>query len=81
MNTGKLFLGALAGVAVGAVLGILFAPDKGSETREKISKKSEDFTESVKGKFDEILDSISKKFEKVKEEVTAEAEKEKTVSA
>ena len=36
MKAGKVFLGVLAGVAAGAVLGILFAPDKGSKTRKKI---------------------------------------------
>ena len=38
MSTGKIVVGVLAGVAVGALLGVLFAPDKGSETRKKISK-------------------------------------------
>ena len=36
MSTGKLVVGVLAGVAVGALVGMLFAPDKGSETRKKI---------------------------------------------
>lgn len=35
MDTGKVLLGILAGLATGAVLGILFAPDKGSDTRKK----------------------------------------------
>jgi gas vesicle protein len=31
--------GLLAGAAVGIIVGILFAPDKGSETRRKIREK------------------------------------------
>lgn len=77
MNAGKVFLGVLAGMAAGAVLGILFAPDKGSETRKKISKKSEDFKASVKDKFDDFMESINDKFEQVKEEVSDFAEKAK----
>ncbi|MCL4481924.1 MAG: YtxH domain-containing protein, partial [Bacteroidetes bacterium] len=41
MNTGKVLLGVLAGVAAGALIGILFAPAKGSRTRRRILKKGE----------------------------------------
>ena len=37
MSTGKVITGIVAGMAAGAVLGILLAPDKGSETRKKIA--------------------------------------------
>jgi gas vesicle protein len=69
MNSGKILLGVLAGVAVGAGLGILFAPDKGSSTRKKISKKGQDYAEGLEEKFNEFVDSITKKFETVKEKV------------
>jgi gas vesicle protein len=69
MSSGKVLLGLLAGVAAGALLGVLFAPEKGSVTRKKIAKKSEDYAGELKDKFDEFLESINKKFESMKEEV------------
>ena len=68
MKSGKLVLGILAGVAVGAIAGILFAPDKGSKTRKKIVSKGKDYVSGVQEKFDELVDTISKKYEGKKEE-------------
>ena len=68
MGSGKVVLGVLAGVAVGATLGILFAPDKGSATRKKISEKSDDYTEELEAKFSEFIGVVSRKFEELKEE-------------
>ena len=77
MNTGKLFLGALAGIAVGAVLGILFAPDKGSTTRRRFSKKSYDYSEELEEKFNDLIESITEQFQTVVEEVNQMADKGK----
>jgi len=68
MSTGKLALGLLAGLAAGAALGILFAPNKGSKTRKKIAKKGEDLTTSLKQEFDEMANSLSDKYEQVIED-------------
>ncbi len=68
MSSGKVLLGVLAGVAVGAALGVLFAPDKGWNTRKRISKKAEDITDDLREKFDEFLDSISVKVDEAKED-------------
>lgn len=62
MKTGNVLLGILAGAATGAILGILFAPDKGSETRKKIAKKSKSYTKDMKNKYNEIVDDITGKF-------------------
>ena len=70
MSTGKVLLGVLAGVAAGAVLGILFAPEKGSETRRKISKKGKDYADDLRNRFDEFLSTASETFERGKEEAS-----------
>lgn len=70
MSLGKVLLGVLAGIAVGAMLGILFAPEKGSVTRKKVSKKGEDYADALKEKFNEFLESVSEGFENVKKEVS-----------
>lgn len=69
MSTGKILLGALAGLAAGALLGVLFAPEKGSVTRTKIGKKGEDYADAVKDKFNDFIDNVNEKFETVKDEV------------
>ncbi len=74
MNSGKVILGALAGLTAGALIGILFAPDKGSESRNKIVKKGEDYLDSVKHKFNSLLDSISGKYNGGKVDVTDSGE-------
>jgi gas vesicle protein len=68
MNTGKVILGVVAGVALGAALGILFAPDKGTSTRKKISKKRNDLTEDLERKFNKFVDGFKKKFDDLQEE-------------
>ena len=75
MSSGKIFLGLLAGVAAGALLGVLFAPHKGSVTRKRIVKKGDDYVDELKDKFDEFIESISEKYEQVKDEVSDFAEK------
>ena len=50
-NTGKIITALLAGAAAGAVLGILFAPEKGSETRKKVSDEGKRLAQSLKEKF------------------------------
>lgn len=70
MKSGKVFLGILAGAGAGALLGTLFAPRTGKDTRKKIANTSKEYADTVMRKYDETLDSIAKKFKKVKKEAS-----------
>lgn len=77
MSAEKVIIGVLAGIATGALLGVLFAPDKGSETRRKIAKKSSDTVNDLKDKFGNLIDDIADKFEHEKEEIAEALTKDK----
>lgn len=68
MSKGNTLVGLLAGLATGAALGILFAPEKGSDTRKKIANKSKDSLEDLKNKYNDAIDKLSSKLDKAKNE-------------
>ncbi|RYY45680.1 MAG: YtxH domain-containing protein [Chitinophagaceae bacterium] len=66
MKNGKFLAGVIAGLGAGALLGVLFAPEKGSKTRKKLLKKSCD-AEPAKANIHDII-------RKNKERLQAQAE-------
>lgn len=55
----KIVTALLAGLAAGAVVGLLFAPDKGSETRDKINESLSDLGDAIKERAEEQFDQLS----------------------
>lgn len=54
----KVVAALLAGLAAGAALGILFAPDKGSETRDKMNETLKDLGDAIKERTNEQINQV-----------------------
>jgi gas vesicle protein len=68
MNTlAKIAIAAGAGIVAGGVLGVLFAPDKGENTRKKIADSGKKLTDTVKEKMNSLKVNIKGKADAVKE--------------
>jgi gas vesicle protein len=64
-NSGKILTAIAAGAVAGAILGILFAPDKGTETRKKINEQGNKITGELKEKIrkgKEKMNDLKKNF-------------------
>lgn len=74
MNNIKFVSAIIAGAAVGAALGMLFAPGKGLANRRFFSHKSNDFANELKDKTNDFIESVVEKFEAAKDEAQQLAE-------
>jgi len=71
-DNSKVVVALLAGLAAGAALGILFAPEKGTETRDKLTESLKKLGDSIRetaaneidnlvGLKDKVVDNIKSK--------------------
>ena len=75
METGKIVLGTLAGIAIGAAVGVLLAPDKGSETRKKLSRKKDEFAGGLKDKYESLKEKYNNAIDGAARKIDALAQK------
>jgi gas vesicle protein len=61
----KVLAAMLAGLAAGVAIGILFAPDKGSETRDKLTDSLKNLGDSIKDRAADEIGNLSEFKDKV----------------
>jgi gas vesicle protein len=84
-GTRNAVLGFVAGAATGTLAGLLIAPEKGSKTRKKISKKvnnvSKDVTDTLNEKVDNLKDQVTEIINEMKGNKVNTGEKAKVKTA
>ena len=78
MKAGNLLLSAIAGVAIGIQIGVLIAPEKGEETRKKLSKKGDDYLDEINSQINKFIDGITEKLDKANRNVADTSESAKS---
>lgn len=79
MKSGKTIFTILTSAATAAIAGILFAPQKGSTTRKKLSKQSRKIADTASDTFKTSLDNITKQFKTMHREAEEGVEKGKEI--
>jgi gas vesicle protein len=62
MDNSKVLWGFLGGLAIGAIAGILLAPEKGSETRKNLKKMASDVSDAVEESLHSAMDKVKEKY-------------------
>ncbi|SDT65193.1 YtxH-like protein [Mucilaginibacter mallensis] len=68
-DNSKVVIALLAGLAAGAALGLLFAPEKGSETRDKLTESLKNLGDSIKDTAAAEIDNLVGLKDKVVENI------------
>ena len=66
-NTGNTLLALLTGAAIGAGVGLLYAPESGAKTRKKLQKNAEKAKKQFSQKVDETTTQLSTQATKAKQ--------------
>ncbi len=65
-NTGSTLLALITGAAIGAGLGLLYAPESGENTRKKLRKDAEEAQDRISKRYKETSSNLSEKAKKAR---------------
>lgn len=84
MSAGKFLAGFIVGGAIGAVAGVLLAPQSGEETRELLNdaskdvvKKTDKTVKEIQDKADTVVSDLQEKSDEIMEKIQALLNKQK----
>lgn len=66
-NSG-IVLGLLAGAAIGSLMGVLFAPEKGSDTRKRVRRTAEGLKDDAIEEYELLAEKAKQGLNRLKEE-------------
>ena len=66
MRTKNMVIGVASAALAGAAIGMLFAPRKGSDTRQQIADRSNEYMNGTKTRFNSMINGVSSKLDSVK---------------
>ncbi|HEY5968672.1 MAG TPA: YtxH domain-containing protein [Chitinophagaceae bacterium] len=64
-NTSKILIALGTGLAIGGILGVLFAPDKGTVTRHKLAEGGKKFADNFNHKIKLGKEKLQEEFSKM----------------
>jgi gas vesicle protein len=64
-DNSKVLIGLLAGLAAGAAIGLLFAPESGTETRSRLGQSVKDLSDTIQERAADQLGNLGDLKEKV----------------
>jgi gas vesicle protein len=69
MSNTKLLLALLGGAAAGAALGVLFAPEKGSEMRRNITDTARRITDALLSKAEQLVEEAESQASDIRSDI------------
>jgi gas vesicle protein len=78
MNSIKVLAGMVAGIAIGAVLGVLTAPESGDKTRKKLDQEMNKIRDNFNKAMKESVETFKNYIQQTSNEISADLKSHKT---